>query len=189
MKVTDIEKVILYVIVFTVSIAIGGWLCKYTRLYKEKPDTLVKVKQQIRDTTIPVDKRLGIFCSLKPYRNYPGYYSPLSENTKYHYPEVGIPRCTATSYRQCTNNVYSPAIDPKDNEDYFDRTHIPVGSNNKCQYGSTYSSCYPNQNKTELEQIQDSYCKIKNLENKGSTFDYKRVNVYNKTDEVDRQDD
>ena len=185
----EIEKILLYVVVFTVSLAIGGWLCKYTRLYTEKPEILNKVKQQIRAEEIPASTRLGIFCSLTPYKEYPGYYSPLSENTNYHYPEVGIPRCPATSYRQCTNNVYSPAIDPKDNEDFFDRTQIPIGSNNKCQYGSTYSSCYPKSNKTELQQIQESYCKIKNLENKASVSDFSRVNIYNKKDIVSRQDD
>ena len=184
-----IEKVLLYVVVFTVSLALGGWLCKYTRLYVEKPQILEKVKHQIRDIKLPFNKRLGVFCSLIPYREYPGYYSPLSESSRYQYPEVGTPRCPTNSYRQCTNNVYSQAINPKDNEDYFDRTHIPVGSNNKCQYGSTYSSCYPNLKNTELQQIQDSYCKIKNLENKASVSDFSRVNIYNKTEEVERQDD
>ena len=185
----NIEKAILYVIVFTVSLAIGGWLCRYTHLYKNKPVTLDKVKHQIRDTRLPVDKRLGIFCSLIPYPNYPGYYSPLSENENYVYPEVGSPRCPMNSYRQCTNNVYSQAVNPKDNEDFFDRTQIPVGSNNKCQYGSTYSTCYPLRHKTELGEIHASYCKIKNQENKGSVSDFSRVNIYNKSDDVSRQDD
>ena len=185
----DIETVILYLVVFTISLAIGGWICKYTRLYTTKPHILNKVKNQIRDQDLPLDTRLGIFCSLKPYSVYPGYYSPLSENTTQDYPSVGYPKCPATGYRQCTNNVYSAAVNPLANEDYFDRTQIPVGSDKKCQYGSTYSTCSPKPNQTELQQIQESYCKIKKLDNKGSVTDFSRINIYDTSEDISRQDD
>ena len=182
------QKIIIYLIVFTISLAIGGWICEYTRLYTKKPEKLLIVKNQIRDINIPIKTRLGIFCGLTPLPKYSGYYSGLPENTNFEYPNIGFPKCPASGYRQCTNNVYSAAVDPKDNEDFFDRTQIPIGSNNKCQYGSTYSSCYQKPNKTEIQQLQESYCKIKDQENRGSLCDFKRINMYDRIPKIDRSD-
>jgi len=183
----DAVKILIYVIIFTISVAIGGWLCKYTRMYTEEPQVLRKVKEQIRSKDISYGQRLGVFCSLTPYPEYPGYYSALSEDTDLSHPVNGIPTCPSPSYSQCTNNVYSPAVNPKDNEDYFDRSLLPVGSNQKCRYASTYSSCFQKPNKTELQQIQEAYCKVKTLENHSD--DGNRVNMYNMTDNVSRGDD
>ena len=185
----NIKQLICYLIIFTFSVALGSWLCRYTSLSSVKPKKLEVIKKQLKDEKFTAAQKIGIFCSLQPYPVYPGYYSGYSRNTSKEAANVGIPRCSATGYQQCTNNVYSPAIDPKDNEDYFDRTILPVGSDSKCQYGSTYSSCYPKQKQSELQQIQDSYCKIKNLENNESNRNGSRVNIYNMDTEIERLDD
>ena len=173
----DILRALVYLVTLTFSVSMGLWLCKYTYLHSQEPEKLVVIKHQIRDSRLAPLNRVGVFCSLEPLPMYPGFYSGLSENTDKEHPSVGFPKCPASSHRQCTNNVYSAAVNPVDNEDYFDRSLIPIGSNNKCQYGSTYSSCYPKNPQTEAAELNQAACNIKDQVNDSSAGN--RVNIYN----------
>lgn len=184
----NIVTCLVYLIVFVVSISLGLWFCKYTYLHSQEPERMIVIKNQIRDPRLSLRQKLGVFCSLYPYPIYPGYYSAISEDTDKRHASVGFPQCPASSYRQCVNNVYSATINPKDNEDYFKRSLLPVGANNVCQYGSTYSTCYPKTRLSELENIQEAYCRLENMKNDSGSGN--RVNMYNMScSNIERGDD
>jgi len=184
----NLKVTVCYLCVFVVSVFIGSWLCKYTRLYSEEPGKIDIIKKQIRDVSIPHTDRLGVFVSLQPLPKYSGYYSAESKDTSGRYPSVGFPECPATSYRQCSNNVFSPTQDVTKSDDFFDRRNFKE-SNEKCSYGSTYSSCYPEDIKKEIDQISEYYNRIKKMENIKSNKTGNRVNIYNMSKEVERSDD
>jgi len=154
------------------------WISRY--LYLRIDDgKMGLLKRQISDKRIPLMTRAGVFLSLAPYPDYPGYYSALTETDEREV--VGFPQCPASSYRQCTNNVGSPAARPEKNIDFFERSQVP-SSDNKCEFGSTFSNCQQELQETELQQIQGAYCKIEKLKN--SNTDFNRINVYDASPDI-----
>jgi len=154
------------------------WISRYQYLRLDT-DKIGLLKKQITDETIPLMTRAGVFLSLAPYPDYPGYYSALTGSNEREV--TGSPQCPASSYRQCTNNVGSPATRPEKNIDFFERSQVP-SSDNKCEFGSTFSNCHQELQETELQQIQGAYCKIEKLKN--SNNDSGRINIYDASPDV-----